>query len=76
LYYLGIPWNSADASFEAMLDSHPLDSDAGRDLRKRALDNGVMNYIVACLAIFAHEVNSVTIAVPCKLSFQLQRVQE
>lgn len=49
-----------------MLNSHPFDSDAGRDLRKRALDNGIVNYIVACLAVFAHEVNSVTIAVPCK----------
>ena len=53
---------------QQVLDTHGLDSDGGRQLRQQAVDMGVVHLLLACLAVFTQQVNSVNVTIPCKLS--------
>ena len=53
---------------QQVLDTHGLDIDGGRQLRQQAVDMGVVHLLLACLAVFTQQVNSVNVTIPCKLS--------
>ena len=51
---------------QQVLDSHGLDTDGGRQLRQQAVDMGVVHLLLACLAVFTQQVNSVNVTIPCE----------
>lgn len=67
--------NSSDAALfpvlpfvllQQVLDKHPLDSEKGAVIRQQAVDMGVLQLLLACLAVFTQQVTSANVAIPCK----------
>ena len=47
-----------------VLEAHSLDTQEGADLRQQAVDKGVLQLLLACLAVFTQQVNSATVTIP------------
>ncbi|KAI9556663.1 hypothetical protein GHT06_016453 [Daphnia sinensis] len=65
--------NSSDAALfpvlpfvllQQVLDKHPLDSEKGAVIRQQAVDMGVLQLLLACLAVFTQQVTSANVAIP------------
>ena len=53
---------------QQVLDAHSADRNAGILLRQQAVDMGVVQLLLACLAVFTQQVKSDTVAVPSEFS--------
>ena len=73
-FYAGNILNSSDAALfpvlpfvllQQVLDNHPLDTEKGAVIRQQAVDMGVLQLLLACLAVFTQQVTSANVAIPC-----------
>jgi hypothetical protein len=74
-HFTGNILNSSDAALfpvlpfvllQQVLDKHSLDSEKGAVIRQQAVDMGVLQLLLACLAVFTQQVTSANVAIPCK----------
>lgn len=52
--------------FQSVLENHPPNTREGADLRQQAVDKGALQFLLALLAVFTQQVNSVTINIKRK----------
>ncbi len=52
-----------------VLEAHSLDTQEGAVLSQQAVGQGVLQLSLACLAVFAQQVNSAPVIIPGKLKF-------
>jgi len=52
--------------FQSVLETYPPDTREGADLRQQAVDKGAFQFLLAILAVFTQQVNSVTINIKRK----------
>ena len=71
--FLGNILNSLDAAqfpilpfilLQQVLDNHSLETEKGCRLRQQAIDMGVLQLLLACLAVFTQQVNSANVTIP------------
>ncbi len=49
---------------QQVLDNHGLETEEGVGLRQQAIDVGVLQLLLACLAVFTQQVTSANVTIP------------
>lgn len=72
-WFTGNILNSSDAAqfsvlpfvlLQQVLDNHPLNTEKGRQLRQQAIDMGILQLLLACLAVFTQQVTTANVNIP------------